>query len=183
MRFPILVAAAVALLGGPLVAAPVPKGAERKPYYFPIEVGATWVYETDTGTETMSVSAVEKTDSGLLVSRTGANGNRVAYTKTVVSADGLRRHGDEAADWLLKTNVTAGDSWESTDGKRTVHGPEEIRVPAGKFNALRVVREQYGVTYTSWYAPGVGEVKRVKKIDGIETVTRTLNSFLPKDGK
>jgi hypothetical protein len=57
-----------------------------------------------------------------------------------------------------------GDSWEVSDGgKRTVHGPEEVEVPAGKFKALRVVREHEGGTLTSRYAPGVGEVKRVEK--------------------
>jgi hypothetical protein len=185
VRFSTLLA--VVLFGAPLVAAPVPKGAEQKPLYFPTAVGAKWVYETPDGElETAVVSAVEKGDDGALtVSRAGADGTRVAYTKTVVTANGLRR--DDAANgksgWLLKTNVKAGDSWDSPDGKRTVYGPEEVKVPAGTFTALRVEWEQFGASYASWYAPGVGEVKRVAKVDGTETVTRALKAFRPAAGK
>jgi len=189
VRFPVLVAVAVtvALVGAPSVAAPVPKDAGRKPVYFPTAVGAKWVYETADGLlETAVVSAVEKTDGGLIVSRAGADGTRTVYTKMVVSADGLRQARDGADDlgWVLKTNVKAGDSWDMPEGgTRTVYGPEEVKVPAGTFTALRVVWEQNGATYTSWYAGGIGEVKRARTLDGTVTVTRALKSFQLKGGK
>ena len=51
-------------------------------------------------------------------------------------------------------------------------------MPAGKFKALRVVWESDGRTLASWYAPGVGEVKRVEKFgNGKERTTRLLKSF------
>lgn len=52
-----------------------------------------------------------------------------------------------------------------------------MKVGAGTFQALKVVWEAEGQTLTSWYAPGVGEVKRTIKRDGVETVYRSLKSF------
>lgn len=183
MRVPTLFA--VALFGAPLFAAPVPKGAEQKPIYFPTAIGAKWVYETgDDQLETAVVSAVEKGDDGtLIVSRKGVDGTRTVYAKVIVSVGGLQQQRDAAdrVGWVLKANVKVGDSWDSPEGKRTVHGPEEVKVPAGTFNALRVEWEQYGASYTSWYAAGIGEVKRVRKLDGTETVTRALKAFRPTD--
>ena len=145
-------------------AAPVPKGAGAAPVYFPTAVGAKWVYERDgRGDETV-----------------------VVYAKVVVSPAGLRQDrpgpdGSDVAVWLLKVGVRAGDSWDASDGgKRTVHEAEKVVVPAGTFTAVRVVWEYEGGAQTSWYAPGVGEVKRVVKRGGDEVVTRALKSFRPK---
>ena len=65
-------------------------------------------------------------------------------------------------------------------GKPGQRGPEEIEVPAGKLKALRV-RAHEGGTLTSWYAPGVGAIKRVQKLGHQkETAARLLKSFRPK---
>lgn len=187
MRFVVLVALASFGTGAAAAGAPVPKDAGKNVVYFPTAVGAKWVYETAAGElESAVVSEVDKTDGGLIVSRAGVDGTRTAYTKMIVSADGLQqaREGADDLGWVLKTNVKAGDSWQMPEGgKRTVHGPEQVKVPAGTFTALRVVWEQNGATYTSWYAPGIGEVKRVAKRGDAETVTRALKSFRLKDEK
>jgi hypothetical protein len=171
----------------PAAAAPVPKGAGAAPVYFPTAVGAKWVYERDgRGDETVVVSAVEKDGDGLVVAREGTNGNGTVYAKVVVSAAGLRQDrpgpdGGDVAVWLLKVGVRPGDSWDVADGgKRTVHDPEKVVVPAGTFSAVRVVWEYDGGAQTSWYAPGVGEVKRAVKRGDDEVVTRALKSFRPK---
>lgn len=182
-----LLAVGVLTLGLPTVAAPVPK-VKGSPYHFPTTVGAKWVYETpDGGLESAVVSAVEKDGDDLIVSREGVDGTRTAYTKTVVSPDGLRQEREFTGGklgWVLKSTAKAGDSWDMPEGgKRTVHGPEAVEVPAGKFTALRVEWEQSGGKCTSWYAPGVGEVKRVMKWGETETVTRALKSFTPKEEK
>lgn len=79
---------------------------------------------------------------------------------------------------MLKSRLKPGESWEVPGGsKRTVSGPEEVKVPAGKYQALKVVWETEGRTFTSWYAPGVGEVKRTIKSCGQETAYRSLKSF------
>jgi hypothetical protein len=178
---------ALALLGTSAVAAPVPK-AKVNPYYFPTTVGAKWVYETPDGKdETAVVAVVEKDGDDFVVSRETGTGNRSAYTKMVVSADGLRQEREFTGGklgWVLKANVKDGDSWDMPEGgKRTVHGPEEVEVPAGKFTALRVEWENSGGKYSSWYAPGVGEVKRVMKRGETETVSRALKSFELKEEK
>lgn len=185
MPFRASFAAGLSLLGLSAVAAPVPKELKGGGVYFPTTVGAKWVYETPGGElETAVVSAVEKDGDDLIVSRAGADGTRTAYTKMVVSADGLRQEReltDGKLGWVLKTNLKSGESWTMPEGgKRTVHGPERVEVPAGKFLALRVEWEQFGGKLTSWYAPGVGEVKRVRKQGDAETVTRVLKSFQPK---
>jgi hypothetical protein len=177
----------VALLAAASSAAPVPKAMKGNAIYFPTTVGARWVYETDTGVETAEVSEVEKAGDDWIVSRKGVDGTRTAYTKVVVSADGLRQEReptDGKLGWVLRAKLTAGDSWELPGGgERTVHGPEEVEVPAGKYQALRVVWEQRGGTFSSWYAPGVGEVKRTEKRGDTETVRRALKSFEVKDAK
>lgn len=183
-----VVATLVALAGGvlsPLAGAPVPKDAGKSAVYFPTSVGARWVYEDEGGGEEgVEVSAVEKDGDTLVVSRKGVGGNNSRYTKTIVSPEGLRQDrpgggdGDDVSVWVLKARLKAGESWKVADGgTRAVSGPEEVKVPAGTFQALKVVWQADGRTLTSWYAPGVGEVKRVIKRCGTETVTRSLKSF------
>lgn len=170
------------------LAAPVPKGAGTGNVYFPTTAGAKWVYErADGGEEAVVVAGVEKDGDDLIVSREGADGTRTRYAKMIVSAEGLRQQReltDGKVGWVLKAKLNPGDSWDVPDGgKRTVHGPEDVEVPAGKFKALRVVWEHDGGTLTSWYSPGVGEVKRVEKRGGREVVTRSLKSFKLKEEK
>lgn len=178
------------LLALPVLAAPVPKDAGKVQFYFPVTVGAKWVYEDGTGEEeAVEVSAVEKSGPELVVSRKPSGGLGRSYAKVIVSAEGLRQEGvvldgQTLSLWVLKTRLKSGDSWEvKGGGRRTVFGPEEVKVPAGKFQALRVVWEREGGTLTSWYAPGIGELKRVEKKNGTETVTRSLKSFSPGEKK
>src|SRR4051812_48582721 len=135
---PRILASCLALLCASALAAPVPKDAGKTSIYFPTTVGAKWVYERDgREDESVVVSAVEKEGDELIVSRVGADGTSTVYAKMVVSADGLRQVReltDGKVGWVLKTKLESGDAWEVTDGgKRTVHGPEDIEVPAGKF--------------------------------------------------
>lgn len=168
-------------------AAPVPKDPEVV-YYFATTPGARWVYQRPDGDdEVVTISRVEKVEDAkneVIVSRVGPNESPSQYLKVWVSADGLRqpKNGDEAeTEWVLKTRVRPGDSWEYGRVKRTVHGPDEIEVPAGKFRALRVSWETESGKHTSWYAPNVGELKRVtKRGDEKEITTRLLKSFTPK---
>ncbi len=170
-----------------LTAAPVPKDTSP-PLYFPTAVGAKWVYEKVNGPdETVTVSKVETVGGEFVVSRAGANGNELQYVKVTVSAAGLRQNREDGNGQLvsvdlLRAKFRDGDSWPVPDGgKRTIRGPEPIEVPAGKFTAVKVTWEHDGQQLTSWYAPGVGEIKRVEKIgDGKERVTRLLKSFQPK---
>lgn len=167
----------VLVLAASAVATPVPKEPDVVMYY-PTTPGAKWVYERAGGVEE-AVAGVEKEKGELVVSR---KGDQSAYLKVFVSAEGLRQHKttDEDSDpiWLLKSRVRSGDSWDVGDEKRTVIDPEEIEVPAGKFKALKVTWETQGGKFTSWYAPNVGELKRVvKRGEEREVTTRLLKSF------
>jgi hypothetical protein len=173
----------LALCAASAFAAPAPKRTEPEPY-FPTTVGARWVYERAGGREEIAeVSEVEKVDGELVVSRKGVDGSATPYTKMVVTPKGLRQDQFNSGPntvWVLRTDVKAGASWDTPEGKRTVFGPEAIEVPAGKFNALRVEWVQAGSRMVSWYAPGVGEVKRIEKVGDEEVAFRVLKSFKAK---
>lgn len=173
-------AAVLVLLAGlPALAAPVRK--TPPPPYFPTAVGAKWVYATAAGREeVIEVSGVEERGPDWVVSRSGTGGR---YEDVLVSADGLRQRWtgpgeDVGRVWLVKARFRPGESWEAGGTTWTAHGPEEVEVPAGKCTAVRVVSERGGGRRTSWFARGVGEVKRVERgADGAEVVSRSLKSF------
>jgi hypothetical protein len=178
-------AGCLTLLCSLALAAPVPKDAGKNVIYFPTTVGARWVYEDADGeTEEVEVYEVEKDGDNFVVGRRRV-GETTPYTKMIVSAAGLRQPPDRGTEkgWVLKA-LKSGESWEVPDGgKRTVYGPEEVKVAAGTFKALKVVWESEGRTLTSWYAPSVGEVKRTIKRNDVETVYRSLKSFTTKADK
>ncbi|MBN9517068.1 hypothetical protein J0H58_00890 [bacterium] len=185
---PRLLTASFLAVACPVTAAPIPADAKAPPLYFPTVVGAKWVYERGLGaSETVVVASVEKVGNDMVISRAGADGTTIVYAKVVVSPAGLRQDRDVTTGqlgevWLLKTPFRSGESWvipvEVGGGRRTVSGPDRVDVPAGQFLAAKVVYERGGSQLTSWYAPGVGEVKRVERLaDGTETVTRSLRSF------
>jgi hypothetical protein len=59
-----------------------------------------------------------------------------------------------------------------------VTGPiETVKVPAGKFKAIRVDRKDSDEYYTFWYTPGIGLVKNQDKTSVLE-----LKSFTYPEG-
>lgn len=204
----------LALIVGATTAAPVPthlmpKGA---PLYFPTRVGAkwVWVYKGSEGvfgaaesTWTFSVTAVESTDAGCLVTvmRHESDDKKVPYQKVLVTRAGLEdiMTGDSkltSPQRLLHVPSAAGTKSDvdysckefTRKGHRTLIGTEEVRVPAGKFTAKRVrstyamefagepaLRSQYSVD--TWYAPGVGVVQMQHSND--EARPYMLQSFTP----
>ncbi|MBA4065808.1 MAG: hypothetical protein C0501_19235 [Isosphaera sp.] len=174
-------------MGAAATAAPVPVHLMPKepPLYFPTRVGAKWVYQWGERELTQSVTAVERTDAGSLVTVTGHRPDGTTFTdqKVLVRQAGLTQVesflGKLASPrcWL-KVPCVAGAEWEddcSTDlvrqkWVRTAVGAEAVEVPAGKFTALRVrnvlVVDRRGlhlpvldIGYDGWYAPGVGLVR------------------------
>jgi len=92
-----------------------------------------------------------------------------------VSAKGVwfRQDGSDPVP-VFKAGEKAGATWEAVwnEGRAewkttyTVGDEEEVEVPAGKFQAVRVSRVIDGgglkqQRATDWYAPGVGRVKSV----------------------
>ena len=187
------------LLAALAPAAPVPKN--TKPVlYFPTTVGAKAEYEHSGGTQTRTVTAVEDKDGAKLVTvevdRAYVNGLRDRYTTTTrVAADGVYHMSDSLAErdrplLLLKLPHRDGASWEVESAVRLkgdalkvtdrytckASGPEEVRVPAGTFKAIRV-EERNGTVV--WYAPSVGVVKvrTVSTRTGFQDMV--LKSFTP----
>lgn len=97
---------------------------------------------------------------------------------------------------FVKPKAKRGDRWEwnlqvPTDKPRppqlpkpthryTAAGFEKVTVPAGTFEAVKVEGEEVGTRTTSWYAPGVGLVKRVTALRDGDTIC-VLHAFTPGD--
>lgn len=157
----LLVGLTVLTLIGGGGAAPVPTHLLPKepPPYFPLRVGAKWVYQDGTKGVfgdiewTLSVAAIERTDAGLLVTVTthGADGETSLHQKVLVAPAGLEyvegsRGKPASPQRMLKSPCVAGAQWESDYSTEnfvqkwqcTALGTEEVEVPAGKFTAARV---------------------------------------------
>src|SRR4029453_776509 len=82
---------ALALLLSLAAAAPVPKGAEKAPLYFPTKVGAKWVYDDDGHKYTMVVTDVEARDGRMVVTTglVGSDGRTTHFESVAVSGRGL----------------------------------------------------------------------------------------------
>jgi hypothetical protein len=184
---PVAVLGLVVLLSG-AGAAPLPKKAEP-PAYFPTAVGARWVFETSGGHQTTEVvTAVEAKAGGQAVSVGREDGGRVLPELTVlVAADGLSLlavggHELKKPHRVLKVPHMDGGKWADGSQTTAVYGPERVEVPAGTYDAIRVEVERPfdGGTMQSvtWYAPGVGPVRRVLRAGGAELV-EALKSFRP----
>jgi hypothetical protein len=153
------------------------------------------VYDWGNGAERVEqVTAAEVKDGDTMVTIAVVVGDKVTpYSKVLVSAKGLFC-GDGGLDVvkfpypLLKVPAKPKDRWEwevAGAGKvvRTVVGAEEVEVPAGKFQAVRVEAEvpigrEATQKTTTWYAPEVGWVKMVTKFGDAEDV-KVLKSFTP----
>lgn len=188
----------LALIGcGPSEPSPSQKAPEQpqsdQESYLPIVLGTKWVYASSNGEElTLIVSKVEDNHGAKVVTvEEQAKDGRTTYNRTMKeSVDGLSLVEDKFTErevplCQLKLPVKEGVSWESETNVRrkregitvqeawkfTVMGTEAVKVPAGTFKATRVVAEfkqTPGSGYTSWYAPGVGMVKREYQQIGAE---------------
>jgi hypothetical protein len=150
-------------------AAPAPKGKDA--VYFPTKEGDTRLYEVRVGDKvesgyTDTITTVEKKDGAVHVTITREySGSQVYVTTIAVSSEGLFRvaaNGDVLAKpiLLLKTPPKVGTKWELDGGAQyTVTKEEEVEVPAGKFQAVRVESVAGDSKTTLWFAPNVGLIK------------------------
>lgn len=181
-----LIAALVCLAALPLaMAAPVPTHLMKDPpLYYPVQKGTRWVY-LDNGVEHQYVvSDVEKNKRGdaFIVTVVEVKGEKqTLYRKMEVSRSGLlwleTTEGDAFDEpiRLLRCPVVANEDWPywcsgsgtiaKFDGMMKVVGNEQVEVPAGKFNAVRV-KDKWSIggdglkdKCTWWFAPNVGVVK------------------------
>lgn len=189
-----------ALLAATL-AAPVPKA--MPVLYLPTTVGTKRVYETRRDDKVLCettevVTKVEAKGDGYTVTVEGDDQPGGGWTQAfVVSAKGVAFQLDPEAEAepVFKSGLKAGDTWkvEHTGPRKglgettfTVGKEEEVEVPAGKYKAIPVTRElpldgRRGAKTTTWYAPGVGVVKKEVDSLGGGGVT-VLTSFTPGKG-
>jgi hypothetical protein len=183
------------------LAAPVPKVVPV--YHFPTTVGAKRVYETTRDEKVLCevtevVAAAEAKGDGFVVTVEGVDSPGGGWTQVfVVTAKGVSFQLDAEAEPepVFKVGLKAGDTWKvEHSGPRkglgtstfTVGKEEEVEVPAGKFKAIPVTRElpldgRPGSKTITWYAPGVGVVKKETDTLGGGGVT-VLKSFTPAKG-
>jgi hypothetical protein len=192
---------AAATLAITAFAAPLPSDAKKPILYFPVEVGAKWVYQWEDKEEmTREVTAVEDRKGAKIVtvSQMGKD-NKLSPCEVVsVTEQGLVLLSDSEHEFkppvcLLKIPYKPGDSWKCDSNwlglnhlgaTAKVLEIEELEVPAGKFKTIRVERT-YALNGTSggdkWddlFAPGIGRVKMVDHFDGSVT-SAVLKSFTP----
>jgi len=189
--FPIIILAIVFLTAG----ASAQKSEAPAADYFPLRVGDSWTYRmADGGTEySLKVIGEKKQTDGtvrfqveklagakVLLSFSKKDGWVLLHSETYSEHEGLEAKYEPAKQYL-KNPLVAGAQWgwQGTDYTQTemqednqVTGPEEVTVPAGKFQAMKVVSKVAGtsapLTRTSWYAPGVGMVKSTSEAGQIK---------------
>jgi hypothetical protein len=150
-------------------AAPAPK--TKDSVYFPTKEGDTRVYEIRVGEKveggyTDVVTKVEKKDDAVHVTITRERAGTTPFVTTIsVTNEGLFRVAIDGEKLekpipLLKMPAKVGTKWELDGGtKYAVTKEEEVEVPAGKFQAIRVESGAGTSKTTLWFAPGVGLIK------------------------
>ena len=171
--------------------------------YFPLHVGDTWQYRSTTADGKQSEFSIkvlneEKENGNTLYlvetvstfqpihdwySKPGGwvLMHRQEYVKTGSKAE------YQPTKQFLKNPLMSGDSWRwkgkgmmgvEIDESNDVSGPETVSVPAGKFEAMKVMTKviQGGalVTKTYWYAPSVGLVKSMTDTGSVKSTTELL---------
>lgn len=143
--------------------------AKKDADYYPLKDKARWTYVTPQGewVWTTTLVASHKDGDEYKVSRQAADSE---YGMVVRSkAEGIlitQESGKpvEPGQWLLKYPMKEGTRWETkfaaTEWSAEATKTEEIEVPAGKFEALRVAyaSKDGKSTFEIWYAHGVGIV-------------------------
>lgn len=171
--------------------------------YFPLRVGDSWKYRSTTadgkqseftvkvlseekeGGNTLSLVETVSTFQPIHDWYSKPSGwvlmHRQEYVKTGQKAE------YQPTKQFLKNPLTSGDSWSwkgkgmmglEIDESNQVSGPEAVTVPAGSFNAMKVLTKvvQGGapVTKTYWYAPGVGMVKSMTDTGAVKSTTELI---------
>jgi hypothetical protein len=156
------------------------------------------VYGEDGQEEAYRVTAVEDRHGSRIISigYEASTGQVPPYSVLRVSGSGLDWLADGKAVFdrpitLVKSPNKLGDRWEfkstawrdTLAGTVTVGATERVKVPAGKYTAVRVevaLRLNGGpeIRQTRWYAPAVGLVKQVET-NGQRTSTIVLKRFEP----
>jgi hypothetical protein len=178
-------------------------GSSASTDYFPLRVGDSWKYRSTTADGKQSDFSIkvlsEEKDAGsqLYLVETVSTFQPIHdwYSKpsgwVLMHREEYVKTGSKAeyqpTKEFLKNPLTSGDSWQwkgkgmmglEIDESNQVSGPEAVSVPAGSFNAMKVMTKvvQGGapVTKTYWYAGGVGLVKSMTDTGSVKSTTELL---------
>ena len=178
MRFP-LSALALFLVG---CVSPEIHPAKRESKYFPVGLYNEWVYRVTDGAATWNESLriakcriIENSLDCFWRRVAGDPKPSVKEGMWSLKPDGLYgtvHFTDKIGDVrslnsyvelpILLYPLEIGREWSYGPWRVRVAGEEKVRVPAGTFQAFRLVRENTDldeVVMESWYAPGVGRIK------------------------
>lgn len=192
MQWPvvILVAAASLLVGSSAVAGDPPL------ILYPSAVGSEWTYQNGRSRITERIAAYEAIGGEQCAKlETVYEGKVVASEHLAFRPDGIYRTAIagqpiEPAFLFLKLPPRHGDQWKV---KSRIQGEElagdfnalvgKVKVPAGEFQAFSVLGKNFRagkseLEFETVFAPGVGKVKHIVRIDGKETLLE-LVSFKP----
>ena len=162
------------------------KASARVSDYFPLRVGDSWTYRhiEDDSEFTVKVLSAEKQPDGtmlyLLEKQAGtiihswyskASGWTLLHREAYQQQEGADVKYDPPREFL-KNPLIAGARWtwkgksitrQDASESNQVTGAEVVKVPAGRFRAMKVVSKvtdgEIAVTKTYWYAAGVGLIK------------------------
>lgn len=147
----------------------------------PLSEGNTWEY---TGNGQKLIQKVEKAEGQSWILSTSVDGREILREWVTVDRNGIKVEKEEGANGLftypepilaLQLPVKRGERWSHqfvVNGHRvsfafTVEGQEAVRVPAGVFEAIlvssRIVLPGGEIHRKTWYAEGVGVVKRFQE--------------------
>ena len=165
-------------------AAPVPPDDGQRNLYFPTRKGVKWVYQSAKGTTSTEVVTDVKENSGVFTVWVGqeVDGKIEPLHTLAVSQKGVflvAERGQTTYDpplCELKLPLPRGEMWEmrtklvmKNDSSNLTASytaqAETVKVPAGKFEAVRVMaksqldEDEGHFRATFWYARGVGVVK------------------------
>jgi hypothetical protein len=195
----ILAALCLLAASGPASAQKPPAKKDPPPDYFPLRVGDWWSYRSTTGDGKTSeyTMKVMSEDAGVfLVQIESAWPIEEWYSKpagwVVWHKEAYPKSGQSAAfspeRRYLQNPLAAGASWSwkgkgnlgvDVDETSSVAGPEAVTVPAGKFQAVKVVTKltQGGtpVTKTYWYANWVGLVKATTDTGSVQSTSELVD--------
>lgn len=192
-------------IGGTMTWAQLPP----PPDYYPLKVGDWWEYESTTSTGNKSSFKVEvlsqqnrgdngelyevKIQSGIEINEWYSKPNGwVLWHEEVYPSKGQRVEFKPVRKFL-KNPMISGDSWEwigkgimgvEIQELSQVVGSEEVKVPAGNFNTLKVVIDltQAGVKMkkTMWFADQIGMIKSTLEGSSFQTTSELVKYNLKR---
>lgn len=162
--------------------------------YYPVAEGNTWDYritihkpEVPDTLLYQRTEIIEVTSDGFIIypniSRTGefetVPESSRQYVKWECHPEGLFLPGSGREGITVAKTMEPGSTWKTTEPGSdyeivyTVEGMEQVEVPAGTFEALKVQVDDggEGQNIFKWYAPGVGVVREYAEFEGLDTWT------------